>query len=86
MNKDKKTNKKVPVATIKLLPVGYGETASDKSVRLTGRKGKGHYETRITRYRTYWRHGSGVKVISERFESCRVWVREACKRGGRTHD
>ena len=82
MKQDKKTNKKVPVATIRLLPVGYGETTSEKAVRLTGKKGKGHYETRVTRYRTYWRHGSGVKIISERFETCRVWVRGTRKAGG----
>lgn len=74
MNKTNKSVKKVPVATIKLLPEGYGKKSSAKVGRSASRKRNGHYVTVVTRYRTYWRDGSGTKVTAERFETSRRWV------------
>ena len=47
------------------------KTKNKKSVRKPAR---GHFVPILIRYRTYLRHGSGVTLLSERFEESRKWV------------
>ena len=83
MKNTKKTNKKVPVAIISLLPEGYGEEhAAPKGCKIS-RKRKGHWVRVVTRYRTYLRTGSGTKITHEHFESHREWRPDAKRKGGR---
>ena len=82
MKTNNKSNKKVPVATISLLPEEYGKKNIAKADRRAVRRRKGHYVTVVTRYRTYWRTGSGTKITSERFETTRKWVEDTRKKGG----
>lgn len=82
MKQTNKSNKKAPVATISLLPEGYGKKNNAKGGRKASRKRKGHYVWVTIRHRTYWRTGSGTKVTAERFETYRKWVSDSQKKGG----
>lgn len=83
MKNKNKSNKKVPAATISLLPEGYGKKNIAKAGRRAVRKCKGHFVTVVTRYRTYWRTGSGTKITNEHYETYRKWVEDAKTNGGR---
>ena len=74
MKTQNKTNKKVPVATISLLPEKNEKENNAKGARKASRKRKGHYVWVTIRHRTYWRTGAGTKVTAERFETYRKWV------------
>lgn len=65
-----------PSAAISLLAgkqkkntVGGASVAKPKA-----KKPRGHFVPILIRYRTYLRHGSGVTILSERFEESRKWV------------
>lgn len=45
-------------------------------MKQTSKRKRGHYVTVVTRYRTYWRTGSGTKITAERFETFRRWVKD----------
>lgn len=65
-----------PSAAISLLT---GNQMKNTAVRTScaqpkARKSRGHFVPILIRYRTYLRHGSGVTILSERFEESRKWV------------
>lgn len=74
--KNNNKTKHWPSAAISLLAgKPKKNTAGGASVaKPKAKKPRGHFVPILIRYRTYLRHGSGVKIISERFEESRKWV------------
>ena len=50
------------------------KTGGASVAKSKAKKPRGHLVPILIRYRTYLRHGSGVKLLSERFEESRKWV------------
>ena len=75
MKKQIKANHR-PAAAITLLAGKQKKnTAGSASVtKPKAEKARGHFVPILIRYRTYLRHGSGVTILSERFEESRKWI------------
>ena len=73
-NNNKTTHR--PSAAISLLAGKQKENkAGGTSVaKPKAKKSRGHFVPILIRYRTYLRHGSGVTILSERFEESRKWI------------
>lgn len=82
MKQTNKSNKKVPVAVISLLPVECGKKRNATGPAQVSSKRVGHYEQVTVRHRTYWRTGSETKVTFECFETYRKWVWDRRENGG----
>lgn len=75
MKKQTKTNHRPSVAISLLAGKQKKNKAGVASVaKSKAKKPRGHFVPIIIRYRTYLRHGSGVTLLSERFEESRKWV------------
>ncbi len=74
--KNNNNTKHWPSAAISLLAWKQkkNKAGSASAAKPKAKKPRGHFVPILIRYRTYLRHGSGVKIISERVEESRKWV------------
>ena len=75
MKNNKKTKSRPSTALSLLAGKPNMNTAGGSSIaKPKAKKPRGHFVPILIRYRTYLRHGSGVTLLSERFEESRKWV------------
>lgn len=74
MKKHKKENHRPSAASLLVGKQKKNNAGGASVAKPKAKKARGRFVPILIRYRTYLRHGSGVTLLSERFEESRKWV------------